>query len=146
MQFQATEEIIICWNCAVLINNGDCLACVEASTNVDDPVCTHGPDASCDGWEIAVGEEVGGWYMNRRCWSCGQTFDGDQWCEATAFMYAPEYHVMRATALLVSARAIREGMWLAGDHASPAALLTRACEYGRLAVKARAYAREYLSA
>jgi hypothetical protein len=146
MQFQETADVLICWNCAVLIANGDCLECVEASTNIDYPVCTHGPDASCAGWEISVGEEEDtGWRMGQRCWSCGVTSDGDQWCSATAFMYTAEHWVMRATALLVAARSIREGLWLAGEHATPAQLLNTACEYGRLAVKARDYARKYLT-
>jgi hypothetical protein len=144
MQFQETAEVLICWNCAVLIANGDCLECVEASTNIDNPVCTHGPDESCAGWEISVGEEDSG-YALRTCWSCGQEQLSDQWCHATAFMYTAEHWVRQGRALTEVARLARERPSAYTGDQHPAALLDRAAEYVRLAVNARRYATEYLS-
>lgn len=150
MQFQETAEILICWNCAYLIVNGDCLECVALETNGvgvhtsagrSGKACTHGPDASCAGWEISVGEEDSG-YALRTCWSCGQEQMSDQWCNATAFMMTAEHWVRQGRALVLLARAEREQH---GSRAVVAGLLARVSEYVRLAVNARRYATEYLS-
>jgi hypothetical protein len=143
MQFQETAEVLICWNCANLIANGDCIECItmDANTGNAPKVCPHGPDESCAGWEISVGEEDSG-YALRTCWSCGQEQMSDQWCNATAFMMTAEHWVRQGRALLLLARAEREQH---GSRAVVADLLARVSEYVRLAVNARRYATEYLS-
>lgn len=134
MQFQAVEDVVICNNCAYLIANGDCLECVDASTNRDNPVCTHGPDESCAGWTIAVNDSDNGW-REVQCWSCGVFQCGDDWHAATAFQYTAEYLLCQARTMLRLATVARQG----GEvlDSTPAGLLARAGELRRLAVKAR---------
>lgn len=86
------HEILICRNCAIIIANADCGACIsDSDRDANGEACPESAAIAArypgDVWCVVVGEDADTGFRPDWCGTCGEYIATDEWVSAEAFKH-----------------------------------------------------------